>query len=66
MEGWIGNIFIIGGLWGIGNKVRNAFLLSIIGELCYIIRSYRAKDWPLFAVCWVFALMAARGWWKWR
>lgn len=66
MEGWIGNIFIVGGLWGIGNKVRNAFLLSILGELCYIVRSYRTKDWPLFAVCWVFALMAARGWWKWR
>lgn len=65
MLGWIGNLFIVIGLWGIGNKQRNAFIFSIIGEAAYIVRSYQSADWALFAVCWVFLLMAVRGYIKW-
>jgi hypothetical protein len=64
--GWLGNIFIVAGLWGIGSKRQGAFLFSILGEALYIGRSYIVADWALFAVCWVFLLMAARGYILWR
>lgn len=65
MLGWIGNLFIVAGLWGIGSKRRGAFLFSVVGESAYIARSYIAADWALFAVCWVFLLMAVRGFILW-
>jgi hypothetical protein len=65
MLGWIGNLFIVAGLWGIGNKWRPAFLFSIVGEAAYILRSYLVQDWALFAICWIFLIMAIRGYIKW-
>lgn len=65
MLGWIGNIFIIGGLWSVGNKNRDGFLLSIIGEAAYILRSVRVHDWSLAFVCVIFLAMAVRGYIKW-
>jgi hypothetical protein len=65
LVGWIGNLFIVAGLWGIGSKQRGAFLFSIIGESCYIARSFIRGDWALFFVCWVFLLMAMRGYILW-
>lgn len=65
MLGWIGNLFIVGGLWGVGNKNRRAFLLSIVGEGFWITNSYIRHDWALFSICWVFLLMALRGYILW-
>jgi hypothetical protein len=65
MMGWLGNLFIVAGLWGIGSKRQGAFLFSILGEALYIYRSYATHDWALFSVCWVFLLMAARGYILW-
>lgn len=65
MLGWIGNIFIVVGLWGVGSKIRNAFLVSIAGEGFWIANSYLRNDWALFAICWVFLLMALRGYILW-
>jgi hypothetical protein len=63
--GWIGNIFIVIGLWRVGDKHRNAFLFSMVGEAFYVIRSYVLGDWALFSICWVFLLMAGRAYLKW-
>lgn len=63
--GWVGNGFIVAGLWGVGSRHRNAFLLSIVGEAFYIGRSFALQDWALFCVCWVFLLMALRGYILW-
>ena len=65
MLGWIGNIFIVVGLWGVGNKNRNAFLFSIAGESAWIANAYLRSDWALTSICIVFLLMAVRGYIKW-
>ena len=65
MLGWIGNAFIVAGLWGIGNKTRSAFVLSVIGESFWIANAYLRQDWALATICVVFAAMAVRSYIKW-
>jgi hypothetical protein len=62
---WVGNVFICLGLWHIGNKKRWAFLLSILGEMAWIIYSLQTRLWSLAFICCVFATLAARSWVKW-
>jgi nicotinamide riboside transporter PnuC len=62
---WIGNIFIVIGLWYIGNKKRWAFLFSVVGETCWIIYSLTIGLYSLAAICVVFAFLAARSYYKW-
>jgi hypothetical protein len=62
---WVGNILIVGGLYGVGNRNRKAFLLSIAGEGFWIAASYQGHNWALFSICWIFLLMAVRGYIKW-
>ena len=66
MLGWIGNLFIVAGLWGVGSKRRHAFLFSIAGEVAWIANAAGRGDWALTSICVVFLLMAMRGWWLWR
>jgi len=63
--GWIGNIFIVLGLWGIGDKKRAAFIFSIIGETIWVIHSLMIGMYDLAAICVVFAALAFRSWRKW-
>lgn len=65
MLAWIGNVFIVIGLWGVGNKSRNAFIPSIIGEAAWITHAYLRSDWALAAICVVFCAMAVRSYIKW-
>ena len=65
MLGWIGNLFIVAGLWGVGDKRRHAFLFSIAGEGAWIANAHSREDWALTSICVVFLLMAVRGWIKW-
>lgn len=65
MLGWIGNVFIVYGLWGVGNKQRNAFLASMVGEALWIANAYLRSDWALASICVVFFGMAARAYYKW-
>jgi hypothetical protein len=67
MLGWIGNIFLVTGLWGIGSKYRRAFLLSIVGESLWIANalSRSEPDWALAFICVVFGIMAVRGYILW-
>ena len=65
--GWIGNFFIVIGLWKIGDKWRHAFLFSIFGELAWITKSLTIEkpDYALATICAVFCVMAFRNWVKW-
>lgn len=63
--GWLGNIFIVMGLWKIGDKVRNAFIYSIIGESFWIFNALTRHDWALATICCVFNGMAIRNYQKW-
>jgi hypothetical protein len=65
MIGWIGNIFVIAGLYGVGDKRRGALLFSIIGEICYIIHTAMVGDWAIFAAAWIFLFMVVRAYIKW-
>lgn len=65
MIGWIGNVFIVLGLYGIGDKRRNAFFFTIAGECCYIVHTFLNGDWAIFAAAWIFLAMAVRGYVKW-
>lgn len=66
MLGWIGNVFIVVGLWGVGNRDRRAFLASCVGEALWIANAYARSDWALASICVVFFAMAVRGYLKWR
>ena len=63
--GWVGNFFIVIGLWKIGDKWRHAFLFSIVGETAWIAKSVVVQDWALATICLVFNVMAFRNWVKW-
>ena len=65
MLGWIGNVFIVAGLYGLGNKSRNAFIYSIAGEILWTINATIRHDWALASICVVFGLMAVRGFFMW-
>lgn len=65
MTAWLGNVLIIIGLWKVGEKHRHAFLFSIAGEVCYIVRSIAVADWALAFICVVFCAMAFINWIKW-
>jgi len=63
--GWIGNVFIVIGLWKIGSKKRNAFLFSIVGELTWMIKSMWIHQYDLAFITMVFFLLAIRSYIKW-
>ena len=63
--GWLGNLFIVAGLWGIGNKQRRAFLFSIVGESLWVIKSLSMGLYDLAFICLVFLLLAIRSYRKW-
>ena len=63
--GWIGNVFLIWGIWEIGNKRRFAHLLTIIGEVAWIVKSLALQQYDLAVICAVFAVLAGRCWVKW-
>lgn len=65
MLGWIGNVFIVFGLWGVGNKNRRAFLYCIVGEAAWTANAVLKHDWALASICVVFLGMAIRGYVKW-
>ena len=67
MLGWLGNLFIVAGLWGVGNKNRGAFILSVVGESLWVANalSKTPVDWALASICVVFGGMAVRSWVKW-
>ena len=64
--GWTGSAFLAAGLYGIGNKQRGAFALSIVGESLWIIRGVGMHAWDIVAICIVFLLMAARAYVNWE
>lgn len=63
--GWIGNVFIVIGLWTAGNKWKYAFLFSLIGETIWTVYAFRPGMIDLAVVCIIFALIAGRNLFKW-
>lgn len=64
--GWIGDVFLVWGVWEIGNKRRIAHLLTMIGELAWIGKSLLVGgQWDLILICSIFFVLAYRCWVKW-
>lgn len=65
--GWLGNIFLIWGIWEIGNKRRFAHLLTMIGEAAWIGKCLllTPQVWDLAFICAIFFVLAARCWVLW-
>ena len=63
--GWIGNFFIIVGLYKVGDKVRSAFIWTMIGEACFAVHTGMNRDWPIFVAVLIFFSLAVLNWWKW-
>jgi hypothetical protein len=62
---WIGNIFIVLGLYLIGEKKRVAFVFSMIGELIWMFASVHKGMWDLAVITAVFFLLALINYIKW-
>lgn len=63
--GWTGNVFIIIGLWLVGNKARKAFIFSLIGEAIWVVYSLNKNLYDLAFICAIFAALALRNWFAW-
>lgn len=63
--GWIANVFIVIGLWYIGERKRWALLLTTLGESIWVVYSFRATLYDLTAICCVFAVLNFRSYVKW-
>jgi hypothetical protein len=63
--GWLGDAFLVFGMYELGNKRRNGFLASIIGEFLWILAASSRHQWDLVAICVIFAVMAAKGFYTW-
>lgn len=63
--GWVGNVFLCWGIWEIGNKRRYAHLLTVVGELAWIVKSLMVREYDLAVICGVFTFLATRCWVKW-
>lgn len=63
--GWVGNVFLVWGIWEIGNRRRFAHLLTVIGETAWIAKSLIVGQYDLAFICVVFLVLAARCWVKW-
>lgn len=63
--GWFANVLLVVGLWMVGDKVRWAFLFTIIGEAIWVCVAIARAQWDMAAICAVFAALAVRNWIKW-
>jgi len=63
--GWVGNVFLVLGLWLVGDKKRSAFIFSCIGETIWVFHALSRQMYDLAFICVIFALLAIRSWFKW-
>ena len=64
--GWAANAVLFSGLWFVGNRLWWAFLLTIVGEVVWVVIAVNRHQYDLAAICAVFALLALRNLLKWR
>ena len=63
--GWLGNIFLVVGIWLIGCKLRVGFLFALVGELWWTLYARRTDQWSLLFICVVFDVIYVINYWKW-
>jgi len=63
---WVGNVFIVFGLWHQAKQVWWAYVFSIAGEALWITYALSAHLWSLALICTVFGGLALRSMIMWR
>jgi hypothetical protein len=63
--GWAANVFLLIGMYLVGEKRRSAFLFTIVGELLYVWRGLDTGQTDLAVICLLFGAGAAWNWRKW-
>ena len=63
--GYIAIIFIVVGLYTLGNKKIYSWLLQFIGEVFWIIYSIEIGSFPLLIANIIFIILVLRGFYKW-
>lgn len=62
---WLGAVFIVAGLWRMGNKYRDTFVLQSAGNMAWATVAYSRSAWPLMALSLVLILLSVRCYIKW-
>lgn len=57
---------LIAGWWAVGGRRRYAFLLSIGGNLLWMVRGLELRAWDVVTETALFVVIGAWGFWKWR
>lgn len=63
--GWLGNAFVIAGLWFLSPHSRWPFLATAVGELIWAVRSWQIGQPDMLLICVLFAGLALRNYWRW-
>lgn len=64
--GWIGNIFLIIGVFFINQKTRWPFLFMAVGEAIWFAYSMNMHKADMAFICFLFCILATRNFFKWR
>lgn len=64
--GWLANAVLVAGLWQVGRRRWQAFVLTALGEAVWVAVAVRRREWDLAAICAVFGLLAVRNLILWR
>ena len=64
--GWIGNLFLIIGLFTLATKWRPANLFLALGDGLWTIYGIWLGFLDIAAICGLFTILSLRVWWLWR
>lgn len=65
ITGWLGNIFIIGGIIMVAYRWRSGFVLGILGNSLWCLQGIITKQWDLTSLEVVIVVLQAFSWWNW-
>lgn len=59
-------IFLLGGIWMMGNKLKRGPAISCLAEILFVIVGVQHHVWSNVAIGSVLFLVQARNFWKWN
>ena len=65
MTGWIGNAFILLGIFAVAHRKRYGFILGITGNSLWCLRGAVTHQWDLIVIEVIIVILQAYSWWKW-
>jgi hypothetical protein len=62
---WLASALLVAAAWGVGDRKRAAFLLTVVGEAVWVVIAVDRGMYDLAAVCVVFGVVAVRNYRRW-